>query len=63
MASDMASDAVCRNQRETEELIAELCLKCDDDEVKEALKKYQYGRTIGDIEKKIKSGKSQKLNH
>ena len=55
------AETVSRNQAETEELIVELCLKCDDDEVKEALKKYKYGRSIVDIAKKMKSGVASKI--
>jgi len=50
-----------RSQVEADELIAELCIRCDDDELKTALKKYLYGHNTLDIEKKLKSGASSKV--
>ena len=52
-----------RTKREAEELTAELCINCNDDDVKQVLKKYQYGHTIGDIEGKMKKGPSSNLTH
>ena len=52
-----------RTKREAEELTAELCINCNDDDVKQVLKKYQYGHTIGDIEGKMKKGTSFNLTH
>ena len=59
----MASTETCsRNQTETEELIAELCIHTDDDDIKQVLKKYQYGSDISTIERKLKSGNASKID-
>ena len=50
-----------RSQVESEELIAELCIRCDDDELKPALKKYQYGHSTEEIKRKLKSGAASKV--
>ena len=56
-------DAACpRNQTEAEELIAELCILTDDEDIKTALRKYQYGHSIKEIEKKLKQGPSSKVD-
>ena len=52
-----------RNQKEAEELIAELCLACGDNtEFKVALHKYEYGCSIREIEKKLQQGPSSKID-
>ena len=52
-----------RNQKEAEELIAELCLAYGDNtEFKVALHKYEYGCSIREIEKKLQQGPSSKID-
>lgn len=60
---DSAGGESNRTKTEAEELIAELCIKCDDDDVKQVLKKYQYGYSIPDIEKRMKQGPASNLPH
>ena len=58
-----SEDRSTRSKREAEELTAELCINCDDGEVKQVIQKYQYGHSIGDIESKMKKGACSNLPH
>ena len=53
---EACSDAPDRNQTETEELIAELCIMTDNENLKTALKKYQHGLTIKAFTNKLLKG-------
>ena len=53
---EICSDAPDRNQTETEELIAELCIMTDNENLKTALKKYQHGQTIKATANKLLKG-------
>lgn len=58
-----SEDRSSRSKREAEELTAELCINCEDSEVKQVIQKYQYGQSIGDIESKMKKGACSNLPH
>ena len=58
-----SEDRSIRSKREAEELTAELCINCEDSEVKQVIQKYQYGHSIGDIESKMKKGVCSNLPH
>ena len=51
-----------RNQTEADELIAEICISTDNEDFKNALKKYRYGAPMKDVEDKLKNGVSSKVD-
>jgi hypothetical protein len=61
MGTSIEATTCCRTQSEAEELIAELCILTDNEDIKRALRKYQYGNSIKEIEKKLKQGASSKI--
>jgi len=50
-----------RNRRETEELIAKLCLKCEDPEMREHIRLYEYGRGTEAIKRRLKQVRNEPL--